>query len=110
MEPTLSVETGNLFAQLPTDLKAEVFETLVNAVQLRIERILSKGQASPPDFWYDQNKHEWVLVLQGEAILELEDRQVTLKAGDYINLPAHVKHRVAWTTPEQETIWLAIFY
>ena len=110
MEPTLSVETGNLFAQLPTDLKAEVFEKLVNAVQLRIERIVSKGHASPPDFWYDQNEHEWVLVLQGEAILELEDRQVTLKAGDYINLPAHVKHRVAWTMPEQETIWLAIFY
>ncbi|WP_020560187.1 cupin domain-containing protein [Thiofilum flexile] len=113
MTPIFSPEavvSSHIFAQLPKDLSNEVFETLLHAEQLRIERIVSKGHSSPPDFWYDQAEHEWVLVLQGEAIVALEDKSITLKAGDYLNIPAHVKHRVEWTTPEQETIWLAIFY
>ena len=65
---------------------------------------------SPEGFWYDQDEHEWVMVLQGSARLQLEDRTLELGPGDYINLPAHTKHRVQWTTTDQPTIWLAISY
>ncbi len=81
---------------------------------VRIERIVSRGHASPPDFWYDQAEHEWVMVLSGRARLEVvEDgttRILEMAPGDHILLPAHRRHRVAWTDPEQETIWLAVFY
>ena len=51
------------------------------------------------------------LFLKVEAKLELEDGQVIhLKNGDYYNIPAHLKHRVAWTQDDVETIWLAVFY
>ncbi|QPB85771.1 cupin domain-containing protein [Pseudoalteromonas rubra] len=102
---------NNLFANLPADLSDEVFQTLLSHEQLKIERIVSKGHTSPSQGWYDQNEHEWVLVLQGEGELTFEDGRVErLAAGDYINIPAHCKHKVSWTDPEQETVWLAIFY
>ena len=85
-------------------------ETLIQSDGVRVERIVSHGHASPEWFWYDQDEHEWVMVLQGSARLQLEDRTLELGPGDYINLPAHTKHRVEWTTPDQPTIWLAIFY
>jgi len=79
---------------------------------VRIERILSKGHSSPPDFWYDQEQHEWVLLVAGEARLRFErdDHVLHLKPGDYVNIAAHEKHRVEWTTESTETIWLAVFY
>ena len=85
-------------------------ETLIQSDGVRVERIVSHGHASPEGFWYDQDEHEWVMVLQGSARLQLEDRTLELGPGDYINLPAHIKHRVQWTTNDQPTIWLAIFY
>lgn len=89
----------------------EIIETLINNQNIRIERIISTGQSSPQDFWYDQNEHEWVLLLKGNAELELEKQQkITLKPGDCINIPAHQKHRVAYTSNTEETIWLAVFY
>ncbi len=102
--------SGNLLAELPTSLPQELFQTLLERSGLRIERIVSRGHASPPDFWYDQEQHEWVLLLQGAARLQLEDRMVELLPGDYVNIPAHQRHRVAWTTPDATTVWLAIFY
>ncbi|PIB13915.1 cupin domain-containing protein [Vibrio rotiferianus] len=101
----------NLFKDLPSDLSEEVFEDLLTHKQLRIERIVSKGQTTPEDEWYDQEEHEWVLVLQGAGELTYEDGSVKrLETGDHVNIPAHTKHRVSWTDPEQETIWLAVFY
>ena len=88
----------------------EVVQTLIQAADVRIERIVSYGHASPEGFWYDQDEHEWLVVLQGAARLQLEDRTVDLGRGDHINLPAHTKHQVEWTTNDQPTIWLAIFY
>ena len=103
--------SDNLFTALPTDLSAEVFDVLLQAPALRIERIVSKGQASPPSGWYDQADSEWVVVLRGEAVIAYESGEhVRLAAGDYLNLPAHTRHRVEWTDPERETIWLAVHY
>ena len=101
---------SNLFSNIPSNLPAELIETLIQSDGVRIERIVSHGHASPEGFWYDQDDYEWVMVLQGAARLQLEDRTIDLGPGDYINLPAHTKHRVEWTTNDQPTIWLAIFY
>jgi cupin 2 domain-containing protein len=102
--------TYNLFTNLPSELPDELCTTLLEATNLRIERIVSHGHSSPDCFWYDQNQHEWVLVLQGTARLSIEGASKELKLGDYINIPAHQKHRVDWTTPDEPTVWLAVFY
>lgn len=101
----------NLFSLLPDARMAEQFTSLLQQPGLRIERIVSHGQASAADDWYDQDEHEWVLLLQGAARLLFADgRLQTLGPGDYVNIPAHQKHRVEWTDPEQDSIWLAVFY
>ncbi len=101
----------NLLADLPDARQTEQFTQLLQRPGLRIERIVSRGQCSPPDDWYDQQEHEWVLLLQGAAELMLADGSVIrLTAGDYVYLPAHEKHRVHWTDPQQDTAWLAVFH
>lgn len=99
----------NLF-QLPNTLnKEELFETLLKNKNLTVERIISTGQTSPADFYYDQPQDEWVLVLQGEAILSFEhNKSKVLVAGDCLLLPAHQKHRVDYTSSTPPCIWLAI--
>ena len=101
---------GNLYQQIPADLPQEITESLLETEHLKVERIVSKGQCSAPGFWYDQEQNEWVLLVKGGAKLQFESDSVHLRPGDYLNIPAHVKHRVEWTTAEEETIWLAIFY
>ncbi len=103
---------GNIFAALPETPAEEVFDQLLRREGVTIERIVSRGQASPEDFWYDQETHEWVLVLRGRAGLELEGRDgvVELGPGDYLDLPAHLRHRVAWTAADEPTVWLAVHY
>lgn len=102
----------NILSNLPVQIHDEITDVLVNSENIRIERILSKGQSSPAEFWYDQDEHEWVIVLQGEAILEWQDERsdYKMKTGDFVNIPAHCKHRVKWTDPDKITIWLAVFY
>ena len=102
---------NNIFDAIPENIDTEIFELLAKSETTRIERIISKGHKSPDSGWYDQDENEWVLVLRGEAILLFEDgTSVNLKAGDYINIPAHKKHKVEWTDPEIETVWLAVHY
>lgn len=104
---------ANLFEQLPAPgSDAEQFFELLARPGLRIERIVSTGQASPPGFWYDQDDGEWVLVLTGEARLRFEDEGEArpLKAGDFVHIAPHRRHRVDWTHPEQPTVWLAVHY
>lgn len=103
---------GSLFDDIPGDLPEELFETLCAADGVKIERIVSKGHASPEGFWYDQDCSEFVLVVHGRAGLKLEGEAevVTLTAGDYVNIGSHVRHRVEWTDPACETIWLAVYY
>ena len=101
----------NLLAAPPAELPEELSETLAARPPLRIERIVSRGHSSPPGFWYDQSEDEWVLVLAGAARLRFadDDSPTELVAGDFLAIPAHRKHRVEWTDPEQDTVWLAIF-
>jgi cupin 2 domain-containing protein len=102
--------TANFFDDLPQNLPKEVVQTLIQAADMGIERIVSHGHASAPDFWYDQPQAEWVIVLKGAAILQFEDGIVELKPGDFINIPAFKKHRVEWTTPDEPTVWLGVRY
>jgi cupin 2 domain-containing protein len=102
---------NNLF-QLPVNLlQQEQFDILLEHNAIRIERILSHGHTTPEQGWYDQEEHEWVVVLQGggEILFEGGER-VRLLPGDSIEIPAHRKHRVVWTDPDEVTVWLAIFY
>ncbi|MFK5895225.1 MAG: cupin domain-containing protein [Pseudomonadota bacterium] len=102
---------NNIFNHIPKNLKTEVVEQLINNNQVKIERIISKGHRSPESGWYDQEHNEWVIVLSGEAILSfVDDLDISMKKGDYINIPAHKKHKVKWTAPNIETIWLAVHY
>ncbi|WP_143741771.1 cupin domain-containing protein [Thiorhodovibrio frisius] len=92
-------------------LRDEVVQDLARTENVRIERILSRGHVSPESGWYDQDEHEWVMVLQGAGRLQFANGDdVQLQPGDYITIPAHCRHRVSWTHPEQVTIWLAVFY
>lgn len=101
----------NIFDSIPDNLDEEVFDLLLQNNQIKIERIISKGQSSPKSGWYDQDKNEWVIVLKGEAIISFENGEdANLKAGSYLHIPAHIKHKVKWTDPDAETIWLAVFY
>jgi cupin 2 domain-containing protein len=103
---------GNLFEHIPEGLPEEQFTELLSAPGLRIERIVSTGQASPPGFWYDQEWAEWVLVLTGSAglLFEGEDEPRVLRPGDHVLIAPRARHRVAWTDPKQPTIWLAVHY
>ena len=102
----------NLLRDPPDARNGEAVETLLDAPGMRIERIVSLGQASPPGFWYDQDEAEWVLLLAGAARLrfadEAEDR--VLGPGDHLHIAAHRRHRVEWTDPSAPTIWVAVFH
>lgn len=102
----------NLFNDLPGELPEERFETLLESPGFRLERILSLGHVTPAGEWYDQERDEWVTLLQGAARLEIEGRTapIEMEPGDYVCLPAHCRHRVAWTDPDQVTVWLGLHY
>ena len=102
---------ANLFADLPAaHLPTELVTTLMDAADVRIERIISHGHASPADFWYDQPQAEWVIVLKGAARLQFDDGMMEMRPGDFVNIPARQKHRVDWTTPDEPTVWLGVRY
>lgn len=103
---------NNLFSPLPGDKAQEHFDELLARPGLRIERIVSHGQASPAGFWYDQPQDEWVLLLSGSAGLRLEHEggERVLKPGDFVEIPARCKHRVEWTDNQQATVWLAVHF
>ncbi|MBN9523742.1 cupin domain-containing protein [bacterium] len=102
--------TGNLFAVLPALGPAEEFRPLWEKPGLRVERIVSRGHATPPGEWYDQNADEWVVLLAGAARLTVEGcpEPLELRPGDWVLLPARVRHRVEWTDPDRDTVWLAV--
>jgi|GEM_PF-44232 len=105
------VSTSALLADLPEDLPEERFDVLLETPVFRLERILSKGHATPEGQWYDQDWHEWVLLLQGQARLAIEGRdEAFLQPGDALLLPAHCRHRVNWTPEDTITVWLALHY
>jgi len=106
------MDIENLFDDFPEEFDDESMEELVGADNVRIERIVSQGHSSPEGFWYDQEEDEWVTLLTGAAglVFEDEEEEVVLRPGDHVKIPAHKKHRVAWTSQDEETVWLAVFY
>ena len=103
------VEAGNIFADAATARRYEEIVALFEQPGFRIERIVSRGQASPPGFWYDQGWTEFVVLLSGAAglLLEGEAAPRILGPGDYSVLPPHLRHRVEWTDAAAPTVWLA---
>lgn len=103
---------GNLFAKIPAELPEEVFETLASSKNVRIERIISRGHASPEGFWYCQEESEFVLLLQGEACLVFAEpaRTLVLKPGDWLVIKPGERHRVEWTKAQGDSLWLAVFF
>ncbi len=108
----MSDQIKNLFEKIPQPLSEEFIETLVQTAGIKIERIVSKGHVTPAGEWYDQEQQEWVLLLQGQAKIRFENAAdlIPLVAGSCLNIPAHQRHRVEWTDPAQETIWLAVYF
>jgi cupin 2 domain-containing protein len=102
----------NLFDGLPARRPDELVEVLAQAPVVRIERIVSTGQATPPGQWFDQDRAEWVVVLQGRAELRFEDETGvrTMEPGDHVTIAPHRRHRVEWTDPDRPTVWLAVHY
>ncbi|MDN0083217.1 cupin domain-containing protein [Crenobacter sp. SG2305] len=102
----------NLFAHLEAHTGQEQLDTLLSRPGLKIERIVSTGQASPPGFWYEQEQGEWLVLLAGEAKLVFEDEASPrdLLPGDFVDIPPKCRHRVEWTDPEVATVWLAVYY
>lgn len=101
----------NILADLP-DSADEIFEILLARPGIRIERIISSGQATPVGEWYDQAMDEWVVLLVGSAglLIEGEESARPLKAGDFLHLPAGCRHRVEWTDPDVKSVWLAVHF
>ncbi|MDA9765002.1 cupin domain-containing protein [Opitutales bacterium] len=103
----MAFDSGNLFDLLPDDSSQEVLETLLQNESISIERIVSFGQVTPEEEWYDQETDEWVLLAQGQSKLLYENgEERSLNAGDYVFIPRHKRHRVTYTS--QDAIWLAI--
>ena len=100
----------NLFEGIPKNAPAEIFTELLKVNDVRVERIVSFGQASPNGFWYDQLEHEWVILLEGSAQIKLLDWVVDLTVGGYLNIPSGTRHCVEKTAVDRRTVWLAIFY
>lgn len=102
----------NIFACIPHHGDQEFVEELVKDRNVRIERIVSRGEASPPGFWYDQEEHEWVVMLSGKAGIRMDGQEeiLSLSPGDYLHVPAHARHRVEWTDTTNETVWIAVFW
>ena len=103
---------NNLFDNIELNLDEEIFEDIINSGGIKLERITSNGQATAPGDWYDQSNDEWVILLKGSAGIRFDenDEVILLKPGDYLNIPAHKKHRVEFTDKFEPTIWLALHY
>ena len=106
------MEVRNLYGGIPPQLGTERFDTLVEERGIKIERIVSRGHVTPDGQWYDQERDEWVVLLQGAARLRFADREdpVELAPGDWLLIRAHERHRVDWTEPGGDSIWLAVHY
>ncbi|MBR8379573.1 cupin domain-containing protein [Burkholderia cenocepacia] len=108
----MQLQTGNLFSVDGRCGGDERIDLLVTSPRVNVERIVSMGHASPDGFWYDDARAEWVVLLSGAAVLEFEEdaTRLDMRAGDYVLIEPHCRHRVAWTHDEVQTVWLAVYY
>lgn len=111
-QPTTTATTGSLLQAIETDFDEELFHTLLTGKEFRLVRIVSNGQSTPAGQWLDQDDDEWVVLLKGAAMVRIEgeDKARALTPGDWLHLPAHCRHRVEWTAPDQPTVWLALHH
>jgi cupin 2 domain-containing protein len=100
----------SFYNDIPKLSKDEIFFKILSNEKVRIEKIVSNGQKSAKNFWYDQSENEFVMVLKGHAFLEFEDEVIELNPGDAVNIPARKKHRVKYTSTAEPTVWIAVFY
>ena len=102
----------NLFESIPDVTGGEIFEPLIQTSHFKLEKIISKGHATPPGEWYDQDMEEWVILLKGSAglLFEGETEIRVMRPGDYLHIPSRRRHRVEWTDAVEKTIWLALHY
>ncbi len=104
------MDKSNLFENIKIDKTNEQFFELLKHDNIRVEKIVSNGQTTPSHEWYDQDETEFVLLLEGHAIIEFEDKEVELLKGDYLIIEKHIRHRVKYTSKNESSIWLAVFY
>ncbi len=106
------MKNKNIFSNIPKKSTKEIFISLLKNKNIKIERIVSYGQVSPKNFWYDQEKNEWIILLKGNTKIRFKNstKAIKLLPGDFINIPAHKKHRVDQTAKYKKTVWLAIHY
>ena len=112
-DSSLGKHVANLLQQVdPPEINEELTEILARGENIRVERIVSQGHSSDTGFWYDDPNAEWVTVLSGEARLrfQLDNKVIHLRRGDHITIAPHEKHQVEWTTPNEQTVWLAIYF
>jgi cupin 2 domain-containing protein len=102
----------NLFDSIPETLPGELVDVLARSSAVKIERIVSRGHSSPEGYWYDQETWEWVLVVRGAARVRFEgdEEAVSLLSGDYLTIPPHRRHRVEWSDPSIDTVWVAVHW
>ena len=102
----------NIFLEIPDHIPEEIFETVLKTEHFKLERIVSAGGATPLGKWYNQDRDEWVILLSGSAglLFDGDEKVCVMKPGDHIHIPAHRRHRVEWTDPNQRTVWLALHY
>ncbi len=108
----MTLDIKNIFPGIKNQSPEEIFEPIIKTNQFKIERIISSGQSTDKGNWYDQDVDEWVILLKGSVglLFESNNEKIIMKPGDYINIPAHQKHRVEWTVADEETIWLSVRY
>lgn len=105
------ISKKNILLGIPEKLSEEYFEEIISSNQFKLERIVSERHKSPKDFWYDQEKDEFVMLISGSAEIQFENEPaVQMVKGDYLIIPAHKKHRVEKTDLIQQTIWLALHF
>ena len=105
------MKIDNIFKNIPTNLDEELFQDIIAKDGVKIQRIVSQAHTTPEGEWYKQVENEWVLVLSGSAIISFEsDNDIKLEKGDHLNIPAHKRHRVSWTSEDEKTVWLVVFY
>ena len=98
----------NIFEMPEFPLSEELTTVLAEDKNIRIERIISTGQVSD---WYDQDETEFVILIEGNAVIEFENKKtVTLSKGDTLLINPHERHRVSFTTSEPPCVWLCVFY
>ncbi len=108
----MTIQSTNILHPLPRAGEDEIFDVLARGRDAIVERIVSHGQSTPADAWLEQERTEWVVLLQGRARIRFrdDDSEIELNPGDAVTIPGGVPHRVTMTSPHAPTVWLAVHF